>query len=212
MTVFEVVRENVTARMAAEALGLQVSRNGMACCPFHEDRHPSMKLDERYYCFGCHAQGDAIDFATNYLKVDKLEAATRLAGMFSLPYDKPGHKHKPKKPDMLSETRQAFAIWRKWALNVLARYERHIAEQKESYAPQPEDEEWPEAFIQALKQQDSIACFRDVLQNGSLATQIILYENERERIREFEKRMEGNPTGEDHRAAPVSDAGGPAQG
>ena len=46
MTVFEAVRENVTARMAAEALGLQISRNGMACCPFHDDRHPSMKLDE----------------------------------------------------------------------------------------------------------------------------------------------------------------------
>ena len=59
---------------------------------------------------------------------------------------------------------------------------------------------------------ERIACFQDVLQNGSLATQIILYENERERIREFEKRMEGYPTGEDHRAAPVSDTGGSAQG
>ena len=212
MTVFEAVRENVTARMAAEALGLQISRNGMACCPFHDDRHPSMKLDERYYCFGCQSHGDAIDFAANYLKVDKLEAATRLAGIFNLPYDKPGHRHKPKKADMLSETRQAFGIWRKLALDVLARYERHIAEQKERHAPQPEDEEWPETFIQALKEQDTIACFRDVLQNGSLATQIVLYENERERIREFEKRMEGNPTGEDHRAAPVSDAGDLAQG
>ena len=55
MNVFEVVKENVTARQAAEAYGLKVGRTGMACCPFHLDKSPSMKLDERYYCFGCGA-------------------------------------------------------------------------------------------------------------------------------------------------------------
>ena len=61
MNVFEVVKENVTARQAAEAYGLKVGRTGMACCPFHSDMSPSMKLDERYYCFGCGATGDAVD-------------------------------------------------------------------------------------------------------------------------------------------------------
>ena len=37
MNVFEVVKENVTARQAAEAYGLKVGRTGMACCPFHSD-------------------------------------------------------------------------------------------------------------------------------------------------------------------------------
>ena len=60
MNVFEVVKENVTARQAAEAYGLKVGRTGMACCPFHSDKSPSMKLDERYYCFGCGATGDAV--------------------------------------------------------------------------------------------------------------------------------------------------------
>ena len=44
MNVFEVVKENVTARQVAEAYGLKVSRTGMACCPFHSDKSPSMKL------------------------------------------------------------------------------------------------------------------------------------------------------------------------
>ena len=57
MNVFEVVKENVTARQAAEAYGLKEGRTGMACCPFHSDKSPSMKLDERYYCFGCGATG-----------------------------------------------------------------------------------------------------------------------------------------------------------
>ena len=57
MNVFEVVKENVTARQAAEAYGLKEGRTGMACCPFHSDKSPSMKLDEHYYCFGCGATG-----------------------------------------------------------------------------------------------------------------------------------------------------------
>lgn len=42
MNVFEVVKENVTARQAAKAYGLKVGRTGMACCPFHSDKSPSM--------------------------------------------------------------------------------------------------------------------------------------------------------------------------
>ena len=53
MSLFDVVRENLTARQAAEHYGLKVNRNGMACCPFHTDRTPSMKIDKRYFCFGC---------------------------------------------------------------------------------------------------------------------------------------------------------------
>ena len=43
MSIFQTVKENVTARQAAEQYGLRISRNGMICCPFHDDRHPSMK-------------------------------------------------------------------------------------------------------------------------------------------------------------------------
>ena len=43
--------------------GIEVNRSGMACCPFHDDKNPSMKLNEEYfYCFGCGATGDVIDF------------------------------------------------------------------------------------------------------------------------------------------------------
>ena len=62
MTLFELVKQAVCVPEAATYYGLQVSRNRMVCCPFHNDRHPSMKLNERYfYCFGCGATGDVID-------------------------------------------------------------------------------------------------------------------------------------------------------
>ena len=65
-SVFEVVKQSVTAREAAELYGIAVGRGGMACCPFHDDRHPSMKVDTRFHCFGCGADGDVIDFTARF--------------------------------------------------------------------------------------------------------------------------------------------------
>ena len=63
MTIFEAVKTTVAPRMAAEHFGLSVNRNGMVCCPFHDDRHPSMKLyHDHFHCFGCQANGDVIAF------------------------------------------------------------------------------------------------------------------------------------------------------
>lgn len=59
MNIFETVKAAVTVRQAAEHYGLKINRSGMICCPFHDDRHPSLKLNEDYfYCFGCGAKGD----------------------------------------------------------------------------------------------------------------------------------------------------------
>ena len=49
--VFEAVEQSVTTRQAALVSGSSVGRIGMACCPFHDDRHPSMKVDRRLPLF-----------------------------------------------------------------------------------------------------------------------------------------------------------------
>lgn len=66
MTLFESVKSNVTTLQAAERYGLKVSHGGMCKCPFHDDKNPSMKVDQRFHCFGCQADGDVINF-TNRL-------------------------------------------------------------------------------------------------------------------------------------------------
>ena len=63
MNVFQAVKERITTRQAAEYYGLDIKRNGMTCCPFHDDRNPSMKVDNRFHCFGCGEDGDVINFA-----------------------------------------------------------------------------------------------------------------------------------------------------
>ena len=44
MTIYETIKAAICVKQAAEHYGLKVSHNGMACCPFHNDRHPSLKL------------------------------------------------------------------------------------------------------------------------------------------------------------------------
>ena len=64
MNVFEALKQNLTTRQAAEMYGIKVNRNGMAVCPFHNDRNPSMKLDKCFHCFACQADGDTVDFVS----------------------------------------------------------------------------------------------------------------------------------------------------
>mgnify|MGYP000862834849 CR=1 FL=1 len=78
MNIFQVVKENVTARQAAEQYGLKVNKNGMVCCPFHDDRHPSMKVDKGFCCFACGTKGDVITFVADFFHLTPLEAAKKL--------------------------------------------------------------------------------------------------------------------------------------
>ena len=85
--VFEAVKQSVSTREAAAFYGIEVKRNGMACCPFHDDKNPSMKVDQRFHCFGCGADGDVIDFTAKLFDLSPKEAAEKMAQDFGLIYD-----------------------------------------------------------------------------------------------------------------------------
>ena len=55
-----------------------------ACCPFHKDRHPSMKADKIYHCFACGVGGDAIDFTARLFGISQYEAAKKMIEDFGL--------------------------------------------------------------------------------------------------------------------------------
>lgn len=86
LNIFQAVKESVTARQAAEQYGLKISRNGMVCCPFHDDRHPSMKVDKGFCCFACGAKGDVITFVADFFHLAPFEAAKETGRRFSYTY------------------------------------------------------------------------------------------------------------------------------
>ncbi len=59
-----------------------------APCPFHHEKTASFHVDDRkgyYYCFGCHAKGDAISFVRETENVGFMEAVEILAGEAGMP-------------------------------------------------------------------------------------------------------------------------------
>lgn len=74
MNVFEAVKNTVTTRQAAEYYGIKVTKNGMACCPFHRDRHPSMKLDQRLLVPGRRKGSDQLGAGQRHLYSGGCEA------------------------------------------------------------------------------------------------------------------------------------------
>jgi DNA primase len=59
-----------------------------APCPFHQEKTASFHVDDRqgyYYCFGCHAKGDAISFVRETENVEFMEAVEILAREAGMP-------------------------------------------------------------------------------------------------------------------------------
>ncbi len=61
--------------------------NFFACCPFHNEKSPSFSVSQNkqfYYCFGCGAHGNAIDFLMQYDRLEFPEAVESLAKQLGL--------------------------------------------------------------------------------------------------------------------------------
>ena len=193
MNVFEAVRETVTARQVAEHHGLKVGRNAMASCPFHQDKHPSMKVDRRFYCFGCGEKGDAIDYVAKMYGVGKLDAAVRIASDFSISYDKKGYKPPPKwkqrqSPKLTPE--QQFQKQEKRCFRVLSDYLHLMKAWKVQYAPRTMEEEFHPLFAEALQGITKTEYQLDILLYAPLIDRVSLITDCGERIVELEGRLE----------------------
>ena len=170
MTLFELVKQNICVPDAAEHYGLQVNRNGMCSCPFHEDRHPSMKLNERYfYCFGCGATGDVIDFVARLFGLSSYEAAKKLAYDFGIDPDKPPAAMALKKPYPLA---RAFRNDEMYCQRVLCDYLHLLERWKVEYAPQSPEDELDDRFVEACHMIEYVNDLLDVLMFAELKQRV----------------------------------------
>jgi DNA primase len=54
-------------------------------CPFHQEKSPSFTIfDDHYYCFGCQARGDAIDFVRHQKGLGFIESLKYLAEKYQI--------------------------------------------------------------------------------------------------------------------------------
>ena len=192
MSPFDVVKENVTARQVAEYYGLKVSRSGMACCPFHPDRSPSMKVDKRYYCFGCLAKGDAVDYVARLFGLRPKEAAEKICSEFGLDYDRDCRGSPPRaktmKPKKTDE--QLFKEAENYVYRVMCDYHDMLLKWKIEYAPKSPDEDTHPYFIEALQETDYVEYLLDTLLEGDISDRAFLLSECGRKVQEIEKRLQ----------------------
>ena len=86
---------------------VEVNRHGKALCPFHNDRNPSLFVDDdHYHCFACGEHGDVIDFTSKLHGVTLYDAAKKLAYDFGITQDKPPDKILQEKLNRKSEAQR----------------------------------------------------------------------------------------------------------
>ena len=164
-SVFEVVKQSVTVREAAELYGIAVGRGGMACCPFHDDRHPSMKVDTRFHCFGCGADGDVIDFTARLYDLSPKEAAEKLAQDFGLSYD---NKAPPRRSYVRQKSEaQVRKEKREHGWRVLTDYYHLLRKWEADYSPKMPDEDPHPRFLEAIQKKDYMGYLLDTFLDSS---------------------------------------------
>ena len=161
MNLFETVKAAVHPRMAAERYGLPIKQGNMICCPFHDDRTPSMKLNEDYfYCFGCGASGDVIDLAAKLFGLSGYEAAKKLAADFGIAEQKPSILARLQRGKTQAETeRESF--------RVLQDYLRILQDWKENCAPQSPVDAIDPRYAEACHMLERIGNMLDILACGT---------------------------------------------
>ena len=166
--VFEAVKQSVSTRDAAAFYGIEVKRNGMACCPFHDDKNPSMKVDQRFHCFGCGEDGDVIDFTAKLFDLSPKEAAEKLAQDFGLIYDSqapPRRRYVRQKNEA-----QKFREDRQHCYRVLSDYYYLLKKWEADRSPRTPEEEPHPRFVEAIQKKAYVEYLLD----------LFLYESEEE--------------------------------
>ena len=145
MNLYETIKAAVTTRQAAESFGFTVDKHGMAKCPFHDDHHPSLKLDKRYYCFACGESGDVIDFTAKFFGISVHSAAIKLARDFGIDPRPPTELNIPRpdaeqfqktEPPCILSVAQDVQRYRRW---------------KREFAPENPNEPYDDRFVESCR-------------------------------------------------------------
>lgn len=188
MGIFDEVKRNVSVRQAAERYGFKPNRSGLIRCIFHPDKTPSMKVDDRYYCFGCGCTGDAVDFTARLFGLSAKDAALKLAEDFGIDIQNSFSRNR--------ETGKARAPGKKAVVDIKERededikyirllldYRSLLLDWKKKYAPKTRTEEWDERFMQALRELSKVEYQLDVLLFGEEEEKKAMLEDTREEMK-----------------------------
>ena len=155
----QTIKDRLTMREDLLHYGYETNKAKFICCPFHNEKTPSMKVYEQdFHCFGCGAHGDTISFVQQLFGLSfpdtlkKIDADFNLAlyehisNRKSLDIARQAYQRKKErerqKQDVENLKNRYWDIFGEWA-----RLDRN----KTLYAPKTHGEEWHPLFVEALQ-------------------------------------------------------------
>ncbi|CAL4326122.1 DNA primase [Buchnera aphidicola] len=114
-----VFRTNIVELINTRIHLKKYGKNYQANCPFHHDKTPSFTVsDEKqfYYCFGCNAHGNAIDFLMKYEHLSFIESIEELSFIhgIKIPFENKTHdNHYVKKQNLYLFMEQICKLYQK---------------------------------------------------------------------------------------------------
>ena len=196
MNIFSEVKEHLTARKVAEYYGLQVKRNGLACCPFHDDKHPSMKIDKNYHCFACGVGGDVIDYVSRMYGLSQYDAALKLIEDFNLPIDvkrnvelsaqeKERIRREKAERERITRIQERFERWCSQTVDILRNCISEIESVNRFLIGKPPDIIFSEDYAQMLHAEPLINYWLDILCMGDVSERQELFLKDRKKVEEI---------------------------
>ena len=196
LNIFSEVKEHLTARQAAEYYGLKVKRNGTACCPFHDDKHPSMKIDKNYHCFACGVGGDAVDYVSRMFGLSQYDAALKLIEDFVLPINTKGNKdlsvqekerirREKAERERIVHIKKRFEKWCSQTIDILRKCILEIDNVNHFLIGKPPDIIFSEDYAQMLHAEPLINYWLDILCMGDISERQELFLMDRKKVEEI---------------------------
>ena len=159
----DVIKSRINMIDVCKTYGFNIQRGNFICCPFHNEKTPSLKLydgNRGFYCFGCGEHGSIIDFVMRYFNLDFQSAISKLNDDFCLglpigqkidrrkqiEMGRIAFERKRKAEQQQKEQQQIeddyWAAFEEW---------KRLDDNKRNYAPKTPTEPLHPLFVEALK-------------------------------------------------------------
>jgi hypothetical protein len=155
----QTIKDRLTMCEVLLHYGYEPNKAKFICCPFHNEKTPSMKIyDTSYNCFGCGANGDVITFVQKLFGLSFPEALRKidvdfglnLYGEHSFEDLRKSHyrlkqiqaERERKEREKEQSENEYWAVFDEW---------KRLDDNKRNYAPKTSDEEWHPLFVEALQ-------------------------------------------------------------
>ena len=186
--VFEEIRNSVPMSDVAKFYGLQISRSGMACCPFHDDKTPSFKIyPDHFYCFGCGESGDGTGFVAKLFGISQFVAAKKISYDFGLNLFN-GEIAVPIK--IVPNPNAEYFRWLKNTEFVVSEYLDKLYNLRERYKPSNPSAPFHSRFCESMQKTSYIEYLNEILCYGTDSEKREMFLDNQKDIEKIQQRLE----------------------